>query len=113
VTGDDVLKGFLGWDGTALSAPLPFLVGQVILTVLLFGRGWIGMVGVVGLTVAGFVFTLGQLAEPIVRRAFNPATGDVMPALLVVLNLIASALLLVFGVIEWRSRMRRRRELSR
>jgi hypothetical protein len=112
VTGNDVLKGFLGLDGTALSAPLAFLVGQLILTVLVVRRGWIGMVGVVGLTVVGFFFTVAQIAEPIMGRAFNPATFDLAPALILMVNLISSALMLVFGIIEWRSRRQQRRAVS-
>ena len=62
------------------------------------------MVGVIGLTLLGAVTALGQLGEPILVRAFSPATFDGALVSLVAVNIASSLLMVVFGILEWRSR---------
>lgn len=104
LSGNNVLQDFLLLNGTALSPDLWLLLGQFVLTGCALKRGRVGMVGVIGLTLLGTVTTLGQLGEPITVRAFSPATFDSTQASLVVVNIASSLLMVVFGLLEWRSR---------
>lgn len=40
LNGQDILKDFLTTNGTALSAPLPFLILQLLFTLLALRMGW-------------------------------------------------------------------------
>jgi len=104
LSGNDVLQDFLFLNGTALSPDLWLLLVQFVLTSCALRRERVGMVGVIGLTLLGTVTTLGQLAEPITVRAFSPATFDGAQAALVAVNIAGSLLMVVFGLLEWRSR---------
>ena len=46
---------------------------------------------------------IGQLGEPIVGQAFNALTSNLLPALIVVTNILSAIIMMVFGIIEWRS----------
>ena len=98
--GKNVVKDFF-WRGTALSAPFPLLLGQLVLTGCVVRGGRIGRAGVRGLTVLGGCYTVGQLGEPIVGRAFKVGTFEQAPALLVVTNLLCSLVMTVFGIRAW------------
>ena len=97
---EDVAKEFF-WMGTALSAPFPLLLGQLVLTGCLVRGGRIGKVGLRGLTMLAGCYTLGQLGEPIVRRVFKVSTFELAPALLVVTNMLSSLMMMVFGIRAW------------
>ena len=98
--GEDVVKDFF-WRGTALSAPFPLLLGQLVLTGCVVRGGRIGRAGVRGLTVLGGCYTLGQLGEPIVGRVFKVGAFEPAPALLVVTNMLCSLVMAVFGIRAW------------
>ncbi len=104
LSGNDVVQDFLLMNGTALSPDLWLLLGQLVLIGCALRRGRVGMVGVIGLTLMGTIATLGQLGEPITVRAFSPATFDNAQTSLVAVNIAGSLLMVVFGVLEWRSR---------
>jgi hypothetical protein len=104
--GDDVVQDFITFNGTALSAPLFLLLGQIVFTVLVFKRGKVGMAGVMGLTVLGVCYTFGELGEPILVRTFNQATFDMTLAIILIANIVFPFMMVVFGVMEWRSRRR-------
>jgi hypothetical protein len=106
LSGNDVLSDFLLLNGTALSPDLWLLLGQFVLTRCALRRGRVGMVGVIGVTLLGTVATLGQLGEPITVRAFSAATFDGAQASLAAANIAGSLLMVVFGLLEWRSRGR-------
>jgi len=74
-----------------------------VLTIGLLSGGWIGRAGVVGLTILGACYTIGQLGEPIVEQAFTPFTFNLVLALIVVTNILTAIIMMVFGIIEWRS----------
>ena len=112
LSGNDVLQDFLFLNGTALSPDLWLLLGQFVLIGCALRRGRVGMVGVIGLTLLGAVTTLGQLGEPITVRAFSPATFDGVQAGLVAVNIASSLLMVVFGILEWRSRRRANRAMG-
>jgi hypothetical protein len=101
--GYDVVNDFFTWRGTALSAPFSLLFIHLVLTIGVLSSGWIGRAGVVGLTILGACYTIGQLGEPIVGQAFSALTFNLLPALLVVTNILSSIIMMVFGIIEWRS----------
>ena len=61
--GGSVIHDFITMNGTALSAPLIFLVLQAIFTLLLWRSGRTGLTGLAGLTVLGAIYTLGQLGR--------------------------------------------------
>ena len=111
MTGNDVARDFL-LGGTALSPDLPLLLGQLVLTGCVLRGGRTGMVGVIGLTVLGAVYALGQLGEPIARQAFSVATFNAAQATLVTANLVFPTLMAVFGALEWRDRRRASRMLA-
>jgi len=101
--GYNVVNDFLTWRGTALSAPFSLLFIQLVLTIGLLSGGWFGRAGVVGLTILGACYTIGQLGEPIVEQAFTPFTFNLVLALIVVTNILTAIIMMVFGIIEWRS----------
>ncbi len=102
--GKDVARDFVLLSGTALSPDLALLLGQLALTGCALRRGRTGTVGVVGLTLLGAAYTLGQLGEPITLRALSPATFRAPQAGIVLANLTCSTLMLVFGVRAWQRR---------
>jgi hypothetical protein len=104
LSGNGVLRDFLLINGTALSPDLWMLLGQLVLIGCVFRRGRVGMVGVIGLTLLGAVTAIGQLGEPITARALNSATVDGLQTSLVAINIVTSLLMVIFGVLEWRSR---------
>lgn len=104
LSGNDVGQDFLLVNGTALSPDVWMLLGQLAAIFCARRRKWVGMVGVIGLTLLGAVTVLGQLGEPITMRAFSPSTFDGVQAGLIAANLASSLLMVVFGVLEWRSR---------
>jgi hypothetical protein len=95
LSGDDVVKDFLTF-GTALSPPLVLLVSQLTLTVCVLNRGTVGMVGVIGLTVLGACYTIGQFGEPILIQSFNSATFDLVRVLVLVANIIFPLMMMVY-----------------
>ena len=56
--GENVLRDFLGTTGTALSAPLPFMLIQLVITLLVLRPGWSRTISVGGLIVVGLLYTL-------------------------------------------------------
>jgi hypothetical protein len=105
-TGLPVLQDFLYGNGTAMSPPLYMLVLQAVLTVLAPRRDRWGMVGIGGLTIAGLLFCIGALVEPILWEIFNPATLDIVKVGLETGLIIVPFLMMVFGRREWVKRRR-------
>jgi hypothetical protein len=101
LNGQNVLRDFLGFNGTALSAPFPFMLIQLVLTVLtLRWSRWSGS-GVRGLTFFGALYTVAQLGEPIVLRLLQPGGFDLAQTLVLMFALSSSAAMLIFGVRTW------------
>src|SRR4029079_13506953 len=61
LNGQDVLRDFLGFKGTALSAPLSFMLIQLVIILLALRPGRLGKVGVGGLIFVAFFYTLDQV----------------------------------------------------
>lgn len=106
--GDNVPVDFLTWMGTALSPPLVMLIAQVVFMALDLrpsssGPGRTGVVGVAGLAILGTMYTLGQLGEPILFRSFNPPRLG-MTQLILATNILFALLMLIFGLLECKSR---------
>lgn len=104
IEGDDILQSFLTGNGTALSASLPYFILQVICILLVPRPGRIGTYAAAGLTILGAMWVVFQIGEPIILRAFNPASFDLVPALILASNMVLGSLMFVFGLLEWRSR---------
>jgi len=104
LNGQDMLRDFLGFKGTALSAPLSFMLIQLVITLLALRPGRLGRVGVGGLTFIGLFYTLAQIGEPIVLRQFHRGGFDLVQFLVLLLNIASPIAMLVMGMRAWRSR---------
>jgi len=102
LNGQDVLRDFLTFKGTALSAPLPFMLIQLGLTILALRPGRSGRIGVGGLLFVGAIYTIGQLGEPIVLRVWSPGGFDPAQAVVLFVNVASSIAMLVMGIRVWR-----------
>ena len=103
IRSQDVLRDFLTTTGTALSAPLPFLLIQLGLTILALRPGRSGRIGVGGLTFVGAFYTIAQLGEPIVLRVWSPSGFDPAQATVLFVNVVSSIAMLVTGIRAWRT----------
>ena len=103
IQGQDLLRDFLTFKGTALSAPLPFLLIQLGLTVLALRPGRSGRIGVGGLLFVGAFYTIAQLGEPIVLRVWSPGGFDPAQAFVLFVNVASSITMFVFGIRAWRT----------
>jgi hypothetical protein len=101
LNGQNVLRDFLGINGTALSAPFPFLLIQLILTVLTIRSGRSAAIGAKGLTFVGALYTVAQLGEPIVWRLIQPGGFDLAQAIILFFALVSSTAMFVFGIRAW------------
>ena len=105
-TGRPVLEEFLMGNGTGMSAGLPWLAAQAVLTLLARCMGRWGAVGVAGLAIWGLLSGIFATTEPIFRRTFNPATFDPLKAVVEAAGIALAAGMVIFAVMEW---LRRRR----
>lgn len=99
----DVLQDFLGLKGTALSAPLSFILIQLALTILTLRPGTPGRIGVGGLTFVGLFYTLAQAGEPIVLRQFSPGGFDFAQFIILLVNISSAIAMLILGIRTWRT----------
>jgi hypothetical protein len=100
-TGKPALEDFLTGNGTALSPPLYLCIATLLLIVLAFLPKWPGMVGVVGLTILGVIFLLGEFVETNTYQVLNPVTLNLPVALVVLTEIILALLMIVFGGITF------------
>jgi hypothetical protein len=91
--------------GTALSAPLVWMVAQALLTWLAWNRTsrW-SIWGVIGLVLFGATTFIGVSGEPITYELLNPSTFNPLPAVIPAGQVIIDFVLMVFGIQEWRRR---------
>jgi hypothetical protein len=102
LNGQDILRDFLAFNGTALSAPFPFLLIQLVVTGLVLRPARALNFGVIGLIALGLIYTLGQLGEPIVLRMISPGGFDPIQACILTVNVASSLAMLVLGIQVWR-----------
>jgi len=98
-TGKPALEDFLTGNGTALSPPLYLCIITLLLIILAFRPKRPGMVGVVGLTILGAIFLIGEFVETNTYRVLNPVTFNLPVALDVLTEIILALLMITFGVI--------------
>lgn len=98
-TGKPALEDFLTGNGTALSPPLYLCIITLLLIILAFQPKWPGMVGVVGLTILGMFFLIGEFVETNTYRALNPITFNLPVTLDVLIEIILALLMITFGAI--------------
>jgi len=98
-TGKPALEDFLTGNGTALSPPLYLCIATLLLIILAFQPKLPGKIGVVGLTILGFIFLLGEFVETNTYRVLNPVTFNVPVALDVLVEIILALLMITFGII--------------
>ena len=103
LNGHDILRDFLTFKGTALSAPLPFMLIQLGLTILVLRPGRSGRIGVGGLLFVGALYTIAQLGEPIVLRVWSPGGFDPAQAVVLFVNVATAIAMLVIGIRAWRT----------
>ena len=104
LSGQNVLQDFLGLKGTALSAPLSFMLIQLAITLLTLKRGRLGKFGIGGLTFIGLFYTLAQIGEPILLHQFHSDGFNFMQSLTLFINIGSAIAMLVMGIRAWRSR---------
>ena len=98
-TGKPALEDFLAGNGTALSPPLYLCIITLLLIILAFQPKWPGTIGVVGLTILGAIFLIGEFVETNTYRVLNPITFNLPVALDVLTEIILALLMITFGVI--------------
>src|SRR6266516_5172753 len=98
-TGKPALEDFLTGNGTALSPPLYLCIITLLLILLAFQPKWPGMVGVVGLTILGMIFLLGEFVETTTYLALNPVTFNLPVGRVVLTGMILALLMIAFGVV--------------
>ena len=98
-TGKPALEDFLTGNGTALSPPLYLCIITLLLIILAFQPKLPGKIGVVGLTILGFIFLLGEFVETNTYRVLNPVTFYLPVALDVLMEIILALLMITFGII--------------
>ena len=98
-TGKPAFEDFLTGNGTALSPPLYLCIITLLLIILAFLPKWPGKIGVIGLTILGFIFLLGELVERNTYRVLNPSTFNVPVAIDVLVEIILALLMITFGII--------------
>ena len=96
-TGKPALEDFLTGNGTALSPPLYLCIITLLLIILAFQPKWPGKIGVVGLTILGCIFLLGEFVETNTYRVLNPVTFNLPVALVVLTEIILALLMIAFG----------------
>ena len=99
-TGKPALEDFLTGNGTALSPPLYLCIVALLLILLAFQSKRPGMVGVIGLTILGVIFLLGEFAETSTYRVLNQVTFDLPVALVTLAAIVLALLIIVFGGVE-------------
>jgi hypothetical protein len=99
-TGKPALEDFLTGNGTALSPPLYLCIIALLLILLALQSKRPGMVGVVGLTILGVIFLLGEFAETSTYRVLNPVTFHLSEALVTLAAIVLALLMIVFGGVE-------------
>ena len=100
-TGKPALEDFLTGNGTALSPPLYLCIITLLLIILAFQQKLPGKIGVVGLTILGFIFLLGEFVETNTYRVLNPVTFYLPVALDVLVEIILALLMITFGIITF------------
>ena len=98
-TGKPALEDFLTGNGTALSPPLYLCIITTLLIILAFQPKRPGTIGVVGLTILGAIFLIGEFVETNTYRVLNPVTFNLPVALDVLTEIILALLMITFGVI--------------
>jgi hypothetical protein len=99
--GQDPLRDFLGTQGTALSAPLLFMVIQLVFTGLALRSGRSRTIGVIGLTLVGLLYTPAQAGERIVMRLLSPGGFDLLQFIVALINIASAVAMLVLGIRAW------------
>lgn len=90
-----------------MSAGIPWLIAQAILTVLAFRKNWWGTVGVLGLSFHALLSGIFSMTEPNFQKVFSPATFDLFRAVIQLGVTITPFVIMVFGILEWRRRRRK------
>ena len=104
-SGLPVVQDFIYGMGTALSAPLVWMVAQALLTWLAWNqRNRRSTWGVIGLALFGATTFIGTLGEPITYELLNPATFNPLLAVIPTGMIIIDSLMVVFAIREWRRR---------
>jgi hypothetical protein len=104
-SGLPVVQDFIYGMGTALSAPLVWMVAQALLTWLAWNqRNRRSTWGVIGLALFGATTFIGTLGEPITYELLNPVTFNPLLAVIPTGMIIIGSLMMVFAIREWRRR---------
>ena len=105
-SGLPVVQDFLYGKGTSLGPPLLwYMVPQALLTWLAWNqRNRRSIWGVIALAVFGAATFIGALGEPITYELLNPATFNLLLAVIQAGLIIIPFVMMVFAIQEWRRR---------
>ena len=98
-TGKPALEDFLTGNGTALSPPLYLCIITLVCIILAFQPKLPGRIGVIGLTILGCIFLLGELVERNTYRVLNPVTLNVPVAMDLLIEIMLVLLMITFGLV--------------
>lgn len=99
-TGKPALEDFLTGNGTALSPPLYLYLVTILFLILACLPKLLGIVGVAGLTILGTIFLLGESAEKLTYRVYNPVSFDLSLALVELAAFVLPILMIAFGGLD-------------
>ena len=71
------------------------------------------MVGVVGLTILGVIFLLGEFVETNTYRVLNPVTFNLPVALVILAEIVLALLMIAFGVVAIVQQRKTHRQAAR
>ena len=103
LNGQNVLQDFLGFKGTALSAPLSFMLIQLVITWLALKPGQWNRISIGILTFIGLFYTLAQAGEPIFLQQFQAGKFDLVQFIILLVNIGSAIAMLIFGMRTWRA----------
>jgi hypothetical protein len=99
-SGKPALEDFLTGNGTALSPPLYLCVIAILVLILACQPKRPGTLGIVGLTILGLLFLLGECSERLTYQVLDPVTFDLPVALVKLVAIVLALLIMVFGGVE-------------
>jgi hypothetical protein len=107
IDGRQVWRDFIGGGGTAMSPPLPVMIGFAAAIAASASRRWVGALGAAAVALGGIAFTLGIAIEPITPWVLT-AHPDVLKTPLTVLALVAAPATALAAALHLRQRLKAR-----
>ena len=107
VDGRQIWRDFIGGGGTAMSPPLPVMIGFATAIVASASRRWVGTLGAAAVAAGGIAFTVGIAIEPITPWVLT-AHPDALKSPLTVLARLTAPATAPAAVLHLRQRLKAR-----